>query len=163
CGPGRSCPSGGLGRPRMASVQSPEDKLAPADTPALAPYLAGTLGALVRSLRPHQRVKNTLVLGGLIFSRSLLQWGAVERSLGALAAFCRASSAAYLLNDLRDLHSDRRHPLERLRPLASGALHPALAAVTMVLLLAAAVLMALLLRPAFALIVVVYLLMNAAY
>ena len=40
----------------------------------------------------------------------------------AFAAFCAASSAVYLLNDLADREEDRRHPVKRLRPIASGAL-----------------------------------------
>jgi len=37
-------------------------------------------------------------------------------------AFCAAASGIYLINDLSDLSSDRRHPRKRYRPLASGAL-----------------------------------------
>lgn len=45
-------------------------------------------------------------------------------ALAAFAAYCAASSAAYLLNDVLDAQEDRRHPLKRGRPVASGALAP---------------------------------------
>ena len=37
-------------------------------------------------------------------------------------AYCAASSAAYLANDVRDVGLDRRHPVKRLRPIARGEL-----------------------------------------
>jgi 4-hydroxybenzoate polyprenyltransferase len=36
--------------------------------------------------------------------------------------FCLVSSAAYVLNDVRDAPEDRQHPSKRLRPVASGRL-----------------------------------------
>jgi 4-hydroxybenzoate polyprenyltransferase len=40
----------------------------------------------------------------------------------AFVAYCAASSAAYLVNDVRDAEHDRTHPLKRLRPVARGEL-----------------------------------------
>jgi len=123
-----------------------------------------TAQALVASLRPQQWVKNTLVFGGLIFSRSLSQSEAVWLSLGAFLTFCMASSSVYLLNDLRDMEADRKHPVKCRRPLASGALSPGLATVTMVLLLLGSAFGAFLLhRPAFSVILSAYVLLNVAY
>lgn len=81
---------------------------------------------LLRALRPHQWVKNVFVLAALIFAHGerghLLAWGPdVERTLLAFAAFCLGSSAIYLLNDVLDVESDRKHPEKRHRPIASGA------------------------------------------
>ncbi|BEQ13662.1 UbiA family prenyltransferase [Desulfoferula mesophila] len=38
----------------------------------------------------------------------------------ALVSFCLCSSCVYIVNDLLDLDSDRRHPRKRLRPFAAG-------------------------------------------
>jgi 4-hydroxybenzoate polyprenyltransferase len=83
-----------------------------------------TARAVFVSLRPHQWTKNLLVFAALGFSKHLFETGPFARATLAFALFCGLSGAVYLLNDLADLERDRRHPLKRLRPLASGALAP---------------------------------------
>jgi 4-hydroxybenzoate polyprenyltransferase len=122
-----------------------------------------TLRGGIRSLRPHQWVKNLLVFGGLIFSRSLLQPSAIWLSVNAFVIFCMVSSAIYLFNDLRDMEADRLHPLKRKRPLASGAISRGAASVLMCAMLAVAGFASLTLRPAFSLVICVYVAMNVAY
>ena len=56
------------------------------------------------------------------------------QALAVAAAYCAASSAAYLLNDLRDRESDRQHPVKRHRPIAAGELSARAAAVLAALL-----------------------------
>jgi 4-hydroxybenzoate polyprenyltransferase len=119
--------------------------------------------SLVRSLRPHQWIKNMLVFAGLIFSRSLGNQHAIKLSIVAFAIFCMASSAIYLLNDLRDLEADRNHPVKRLRPLASGEVGSALAAATMFVLLIGSAVGSVFLRPQFGVVVGAYLVMNVGY
>lgn len=81
-----------------------------------------TLLAFVESLRPGQWVKNGFVFSALIFSRGLTDWHRDAHVLAAVVIFCIASSAVYLINDVMDVAEDRRHPLKRLRPIASGRL-----------------------------------------
>ena len=76
--------------------------------------------ALSLSLRPHQWVKNLLVFGGLVFSRSMSDPVAVLHSVHAFLLFCFAASSIYLLNDVNDIEEDRKHPTKRLRPVAAG-------------------------------------------
>ncbi len=78
--------------------------------------------ALLKTLRPHQWVKNLFVLLPLVFSKKLLAPGAIGTALGALGLFCLASGVVYLINDLVDVERDRQHPVKRNRPIASGAL-----------------------------------------
>lgn len=80
----------------------------------------------VEAMRPHQWVKNLLVLAplaftpqGLIFDVSA--WATV---LTAFACFCLAASSIYLLNDIVDREEDARHPKKKRRPIASGRLSP---------------------------------------
>ena len=79
-------------------------------------------GGLLESLRPQQWVKNGFVFAALIFSRSIIDWHRNARVIAAAFLFCLISSAVYLLNDILDAPEDRKHPLKRLRPLASGRL-----------------------------------------
>ena len=80
--------------------------------------------ALVRVLRPHQWVKNLLVLVPILLDHRLTEADVVARGLTAFTAFCLAASGAYVLNDLLDLDADRSHPVTRHRPFAASTLSP---------------------------------------
>jgi 4-hydroxybenzoate polyprenyltransferase len=87
----------------------------------------GRARAVLESLRPRQWTKNVLLLAGLVFGRRLFDLHSVGRAGLALVVFCVLSGVVYLLNDLADRESDRRHPLKMHRPVASGALGAATA------------------------------------
>jgi 4-hydroxybenzoate polyprenyltransferase len=67
-------------------------------------------------------LKNLLLFVPLFTAFEGVQWGDWMLVVIAFGAFSLAASATYVLNDLWDLESDRRHPRKRLRPFASGAL-----------------------------------------
>jgi len=119
--------------------------------------------ALLRSCRPEQWTKNLLVLAALVFARKFLEPLAVAKAVAALVLFCMVSSAVYLLNDVRDAEADRQHPLKRLRPVASGALPPHVALLAAACLAAIALAGGFLLQPIFGLVVLGYLVLQAAY
>ena len=86
------------------------------------------VAALV-AMRPRQWTKNLLLFAGIIFAAKLgdpARWAA---AMAAFVAYCAASSAAYLVNDVRDAESDRLHPVKRSRPIARGELSPRAACV----------------------------------
>jgi len=87
----------------------------------------GTLPGLVALLRVRQWPKNLVVLAALLFAGRFTDPRAVFDAALALAAFLLLSSAVYALNDALDAPRDRQHPEKRLRPVASGAVSPALA------------------------------------
>ncbi len=118
---------------------------------------------LLLSMRPEQWVKNFFVLAPAIFSRSFLEAGADMRALAAFGLFCLASGLVYLMNDLADLERDRRHPLKRLRPLASGAVSPAFAGLASLFLLPVLALGSWWLSPIFLAVVCLYALNNVLY
>jgi 4-hydroxybenzoate polyprenyltransferase len=74
------------------------------------------------SLRPLQWSKNVLLFAGIVFAAKLGDAGRWGEAAAMFVAFCAASSAAYLVNDLRDAPLDRRHPVKRNRPIARGEL-----------------------------------------
>lgn len=78
--------------------------------------------ALLETMRPHQWVKNFLVLAPLAFAHKLTDASAVVTSLMAFAIFCMLSSSIYLLNDVVDRDADAAHPVKRKRPIPSGRL-----------------------------------------
>jgi 4-hydroxybenzoate polyprenyltransferase len=118
---------------------------------------------LLQSLRPAQWAKNLFVLAPLVFGDLLLNGQAAVRAGLAVLAFCCASSAVYLVNDLRDREEDRRHPLKRLRPLAAGTLSVPTAVAAMAVLGAAAITIAVYLGWPFVRILGGYLLLNVLY
>lgn len=74
----------------------------------------------LKVLRIHQWLKNLMIyfppfLGGTFFTTCL-----VPRALLPFIAFCAASSATYILNDLFDRENDRHHPDKCMRPIAAG-------------------------------------------
>jgi decaprenyl-phosphate phosphoribosyltransferase len=146
--------------PAMASApESPaSEKRAPlaiSDEPAesspfsavgLSPRAAATplhrLGGYIRTLRPHQWVKNVFVLAPLFFAKDLFEPRLFLRAAGAFGVFCVLAGAVYTINDILDAEADRKHPVKRFRPIASGRISArsarVLAAVLVVLGLAGA-------------------------
>lgn len=77
---------------------------------------------LLISLRPKQWIKNLVVFAGLFFSHNLGDTAQLAKAAAAFALFCLVSSSVYLINDVRDRDLDGRHPVKRMRPIASGRL-----------------------------------------
>lgn len=117
---------------------------------------------LVRGARVYQWVKNLLLfLPAIASHRAGIDVAGVL--LTAFLAFSFAASAIYYANDLLDLEADRRHPVKRNRPLASGAV-PILAAVAFATGLAiSAALLAAWVGVGFLLTVAVYIAVSLAY
>src|SRR6202521_2435716 len=80
------------------------------------------LSNLIISLRPDQWTKNLLVFAALVFARKLFDLASVAAALAAFVIFCFLSGVVYLVNDVMDRDSDRRHPLKSRRPIAAGEL-----------------------------------------
>ena len=118
---------------------------------------------LLRSLRPAQWSKNVFVLAPAAFAGGLTAPGTVTAAAVALVAFSAAASAVYLFNDLRDREQDRRHPTKRRRPVASGALGAAPAALASAALAAASLGAAWTLNGRTLLLVAAYLVVNLCY
>ncbi len=118
---------------------------------------------LLRTMRPRQWPKNVFVLAAVVFDGKLLHWPSLARSVAAFLVFCVVSSAVYIINDLADIEKDRAHPSKRLRPLASGQLSPAVAAVAAAALIALSLAVAWALGVGFLAVTVAYLVVNIAY
>jgi 4-hydroxybenzoate polyprenyltransferase len=78
------------------------------------------VGAFIKTLRPHQWVKNLFVAVPLVFARHLTESAYVIKSALAVLAFCMLSGAVYTFNDVRDVEADRAHPTKKNRPIAAG-------------------------------------------
>jgi len=121
------------------------------------------LSGLLASLRPSQWTKNLIIFAGVLFGQRLTDVSAVLAAAGAFVIFCLLSGVVYLINDVMDREADRRHPIKKARPIASGAL-PVRAALTAAGLIAAGALVsALALRPEFGLVALLYVVLLGLY
>jgi 4-hydroxybenzoate polyprenyltransferase len=97
---------------------------------AVAPIVdRGRLAAVIVSMRPGEWIKNVFVVPALVFSGNLDGSAPVVRTVATFVAFCAVASAGYLVNDVRDVELDRRHPVKHRRPIAAGQLAPSSALV----------------------------------
>jgi 4-hydroxybenzoate polyprenyltransferase len=78
--------------------------------------------SLVLSLRPSQWTKNLIIFGALGLAQRLTDPTSVLQAVAAFVIFCALSGVVYLINDVADREADRRHPVKRHRPIASGEL-----------------------------------------
>ncbi|MEU4762196.1 decaprenyl-phosphate phosphoribosyltransferase [Actinosynnema sp. NPDC023794] len=116
----------------------------------------GVITGLVRAVRPHQWVKNFLVVAAP-FAANRLGEPAVLLDTGlALVAFCLAASAVYLVNDAIDAEADRAHPTKRHRPIAAGVVSARTACAAAAALFVAAVGVSLVSGPPLAVVIGVY-------
>ena len=120
--------------------------------------------ALIRALRPHQWMKNLLVLAPIAGAHRLGDPTMLATAGAAFFCFGLVASSVYLLNDIADVEDDRRHPRKRHRPFASGDVPLATGWWLWPLCAAAGLgLAALLLPPAFATALTAYFLLTLAY
>ncbi|KFA87161.1 UbiA family prenyltransferase [Archangium violaceum] len=77
---------------------------------------------LLKALRVHQWAKNILLFVPLLAAHKALDAPLLVRAVLGFVSFSLCASSVYVLNDLLDLDSDRKHPTKRRRPFASGDL-----------------------------------------
>lgn len=118
---------------------------------------------LVRTIRPHQWVKNVFVLAPVVFATKLFDAVLLTNATAAFLAFCLLAGAVYTINDLADVEADRLHPVKRHRPIASGRVPEGVARVFAILLVVVSVGGGLLISPAFAGVAAAYFALNVAY
>ena len=123
----------------------------------------GQLAAMIRLARPHQWIKNALVLAALVFGQRLFVFHDVVLALVAFVAFCALASAGYIVNDIADRDADRLNPEKCDRPLARGDLTVAGAGREALALAAIAVVLSIFLGPEFAGIAVIYAVLQLTY
>jgi 4-hydroxybenzoate polyprenyltransferase len=121
------------------------------------------IGPLVQALRPKQWTKNLLVFAGVIFAQQAGDPALLLRAAAGFVAFSLLAGTVYMVNDLRDIESDRQHPKKRRRAIASGKLAPGVAWAMVPVLIAAAGVIAWWLGPGFTWVLVAYLVSNVAY
>lgn len=122
-----------------------------------------TLRTLARAVRVQQWVKNVLVFTVLLASHRFLETRLWLPAILAFVALSFCASSIYIINDLLDLESDRKHPKKRKRPFASGALPVAAGVAIIPFFLAGAFVVAFWLPPPARIILAIYPVISVAY
>jgi 4-hydroxybenzoate polyprenyltransferase/phosphoserine phosphatase len=118
---------------------------------------------IVKALRCHQWAKNGLIFLPMLMAHSLSDVERWKEALIAFVSFSAASSTVYLLNDLLDLESDRKHPTKKNRPFASGALPLSTGIASVPVLLLVSLVSATFLPQTYGLMIGTYLALNLLY
>ncbi|MFB6263586.1 MAG: UbiA prenyltransferase family protein [Bradymonadaceae bacterium] len=128
------------------------------------PVSVGTAArGLVRTLRPHQWVKNLFVLAPLFFSKAFLDPNRLWWGMAAAGLFCLGAGSVYILNDILDVEEDRQHPVKKHRPIPSGELPVGVAWWSTAAIATGVMVGAYLLHPLVAACIGTYMVVNLAY
>lgn len=117
----------------------------------------------IRTIRPHQWVKNVFVLAPLVFATKLFDLELLTRAAIAFFSFCLLAGAVYTINDLADVEADRLHPVKRHRPIASRRVPEGVARWFAYILVGISLAAGYAVSPWFALVAVAYFGLNVAY
>lgn len=122
-----------------------------------------TMRTIVKMLRVHQWLKNSLVAVPVVLSHEYFNLSMLLECVLAFVSFSAAASAIYILNDFFDLGLDRRHATKRSRPFASGILSIPFGLGAMAVLLTVSAATAMLLPVEFLGVLALYLAATTAY
>ncbi|MGB3613740.1 MAG: decaprenyl-phosphate phosphoribosyltransferase [Elainellaceae cyanobacterium] len=122
----------------------------------------GFLASHIKALRPKQWTKNLVIYAAPLFAFQLTLSTLINATI-ALALFCSLSSCFYLVNDILDVESDRRHPVKRYRPIASGAVTVPVAIAMAVVLSIGSLSIGTLLSPYLGIVLASYAVLQIAY
>ena len=75
---------------------------------------------IFESFRVNQWIKNLVVYTAIVFSGKLFDPQLFISTTYAFLTFVLLSSVSYLLNDIIDFEYDKKHPVKKFRPIASG-------------------------------------------
>ncbi len=127
------------------------------------PARRSLLPAPLRAMRPKPWVKNILVFAAPIAAGRLFDPYVLANTAWAFLSFCLVSASIYLINDVRDVESDRQHPKKRFRPIAAGELSTTTAMIMAVLCLAGAVALGLWISPMLLAVLITYWVLQVGY
>ena len=119
--------------------------------------------AYLKLLRPTQWLKNLMLLFPPFLGGVILQGGMIVKWIMPISAFCLASSATYILNDIFDASNDSLHPQKKFRPIPSGAVNKTSAAILAFLIFSVSLILALQLSPGFLLFFSAYIVFAVLY
>jgi decaprenyl-phosphate phosphoribosyltransferase len=119
--------------------------------------------SLLESFRPSQWIKNLSIFAAIILNGRLFETNSLVPSILGFITFCLLSSSSYLVNDILDVSKDRQHPFKKNRPIARGDVPISLASFSVLALLFIGLSISLMVGPGFALISLMFIMMQYSY
>lgn len=89
---------------------------------------------IIKEMRVKHWIKNFIIFVPLFFNKSLLDMNKLSLSIFAFLSFSFIASSIYIFNDLKDIEKDKKHPIKKNRPIASGRISKKKAIIFMVCL-----------------------------
>jgi 4-hydroxybenzoate polyprenyltransferase len=125
----------------------------------------GVVSDHIKLLRPKDWAKNLFIFIPSFFAEQFFDLHNFFRLVLAFVAFSFMASCIYIVNDYRDIEDDRKHPVKRNRPLASGRVKKGTGLCIAILLFVTSILIAYFLNPSlqFLFILGLYFTLNVAY
>jgi 4-hydroxybenzoate polyprenyltransferase len=119
--------------------------------------------AYIQLIRPKDWAKNLFLFVPLFFSGMFFETDKLAELFIGFICFSLVASSIYIMNDYRDIEDDKKHPVKKDRPLASGAVNKTAAITIAILFLIIGFTAAWFLRDKFMFILGIYFLMNVGY
>ena len=119
--------------------------------------------AYIQLIRPKDWAKNLFLFVPLFFAGLFFETTKLLELFVGFMCFSLVASSIYIMNDYRDIEDDRKHPVKKERPLASGAVNKTTAVIIAVLFLIIGFTAAWFLRDKFMFILGIYFIMNVGY
>jgi 4-hydroxybenzoate polyprenyltransferase len=122
-----------------------------------------TIKVFARAMRVNQWIKNLIVFTAVIFAGKLFDVAILWQTFLSFCIFCLLSSTSYLLNDIIDYPYDKKHPIKRYRPIASGEISMQQATFAVFILTILSLLFSLLFSPSFFFLALLFILLHFFY
>ncbi|MFT4739233.1 MAG: decaprenyl-phosphate phosphoribosyltransferase [Sediminicola sp.] len=119
--------------------------------------------AIAHLIRPHHWIKNFFLFLPIFFAGGIFKNDKLWDTGMGFILFSFTASAIYVLNDIKDVKTDRLHPTKKGRPIASGKVPIPLAYVLFAILLSGSVFGSYMLDHTFLYCIIAYLIINIAY
>jgi len=119
--------------------------------------------AYIQLIRPKDWAKNLFLFVPLFFSGEFFNTEKLLQLAVGFVCFSLVASCIYIMNDYRDIDDDKKHPIKKFRPLASGAVNKSTAVIIAILFLIIGFGAAWFLRDKFMFILGIYFLLNVGY
>ncbi len=118
---------------------------------------------VMRLFRVKQWIKNLFIFAPIVFAQKIFSGVSLIKVLFAVFLFCIVTSCVYMLNDILDIENDRKHPVKKLRPIASGEVSKKEVFTMVAILLPITIILGLFLDMNFGIVMILYLFNNYLY